>query len=97
MTLLRLAACALIGFLVLTPCLGFAAGDATLGQWARHHRPAKAPHTDSSPLSSWKTVPGVLVRLAPPGVLGLAGVVVGPEVVVAPSFALRPPFVPPRA
>jgi hypothetical protein len=92
MTLLRLAACALIGFLVLTPCLGFAGGDVTPGQWARHHRPAKAPHTDS-----WKTVPVVLVHLAPLGVLGLAGRVAARDVVVAPSLALRPPFVPPRA
>jgi hypothetical protein len=96
MHLLRLATCALIGFLVLTPCLGFAAGDATPGQGARHHRPAKAPHTDSSP-QSWKTVPGVLVHLAPLSVLGLAGPVTAHDVVVASSLALRPPFVPPRA
>jgi hypothetical protein len=95
MMLLRLALCSLIAFLVLTPCLGFAAGDGALGHWTRHHRTARAPHTDSSPLA-WKTTPGVLPHLSPPGVLGLAGSVAVRDVVVAPSLALRPPFVPPR-
>jgi len=96
MTLLRLALCPLIAFLVLTPCLGFAAGDVALEHWTRHHRTAEAPHTDASP-PSWKTIPGILVHLSPPGVLALTGSVAARDVVVALSLALRPPFVPPRA
>lgn len=97
MNLQRLAVCSLIAFLVLTPCLGFAAGDVAPGHWIRYHRTAKARHTDSSPLWSWKTTPGVLVQLSPLGVLGPAGPLAARDVVVVPSFALRPPFVPPRA
>lgn len=96
MTLLRLTVCSLIACLVLTPCLGFAAGDLALGHSTRQHRTAKAPHTDSSPLT-WKTTPGVLVHLLPLGVLGLAGPIAARDGAAAHSFALRQPFVPPRA
>lgn len=95
MTLLRVVVGALVVFLVLTPCLGFAAGDVVLQLRNNHPRHAKASHTDSSPMS-WKTTPGILVPISRPVVLGLAGRVAARDVVVAPSFVSRPPFVPPR-
>lgn len=95
MTLLRLVVGGLVVFLVLTPCLGFAAGDVAPQFWNKHPRHAKASHTDSSPVS-WRTIPGVLVPFSPPVVLGQAGPVTACDVVVAPSVASRPPFVPPR-
>jgi len=96
MTLLRLAVCSLIAVVVLTPCLGFAAVDVVLGHWTRHQRTAGTPHT-GSPLLAWKTTPGVLPYLSALAALGLAGAVAIRDVVAAPSLALRPPFVPPRA
>ncbi len=95
MTLLRLVVGGLVVFLVLTPCLGFASGDVAPQLWNKHPRHAKASHTDSSPVS-WKTTPGILVPFSPPVVLGLSGPVAARDVVVAPPFASRPPFVPPR-
>lgn len=95
MTLLRLAVCALVIFLVLTPCLGFAAGDLALDHWNKHPRHAKASRTDSSPMS-WKTIPGVLAYVLPPIVLGMAGPAAVGDVAAASSLASRPPFVPPR-
>ena len=89
MTLLRLAVCSLIAVVVLTPCLGFAAGDLVFGHWTRHHRTAGAPHTG--------TTPGILPYLSALAALDRAGAVTVHDVVAAPSFALRPPFVPPRA
>jgi len=59
-----------------------------LGHWTRHHRTAGTPHG---------TTAGILPYLSALGVLDLAGAVAVHDVVVAPSFALRPPFVPPRA
>jgi len=89
MTLLRLAVCSLVAFLVLTPCLGFAAGDVIFDHWTRHHRTAGAPHAGAAP--------GILPYLSALAALGPAGAVAVHDVVVAPSLALRPPFVPPRA
>jgi len=95
MTLLRFVVGWLLVFLVLTPCLGFAAGDVALQLWNKHPRQTNASHTDSSPVSR-KTTPGILVPVSPPVVLGLAGPVAVCDVVVAPSFVSGPPFVPPR-
>jgi hypothetical protein len=93
---MRPGVCALVVFLVLTPCLGFAAGDVALLHLTKHPRHAKTSHTDSSSVS-WKTTPGVLVHVSAPVVLGMVGPVATGDVVVAPSFTSRPPFVPPRA
>jgi hypothetical protein len=95
MNLLRLVVGGLVIFLVLTPCLGFAAGDGTLQLWNTHPRHAKTSHTDSS-IWSWKTTPGILLLTSPPVVFGPAGPVAAPDVVVASLSASRPPFVPPR-
>ncbi len=91
-----LGVCALVVVLVLTPCLGFAAGDLTLQHSTNHPRHAKTSRTDSSSVS-WKTTPGILVHVSAPVVLGMVGPVAASDVVVAPAVASRPPFVPPRA
>ncbi len=66
MTLLRLVEGGLLAFLMLTPCLGFAAGDVALQLWNTHPRHANASHTDSSHVS-WKTTPGILEGAGRPG------------------------------
>ena len=96
MNLLRIVVGGLVVFLVLTPCLGFAAGDGALQLWNTHPRHAKTSHTDSSTWS-WKTTPGILVLIFPPVVFGPAGPVAARDVVVASVSASRPPFVPPRS
>jgi hypothetical protein len=83
----------LVVFLVLTPCLGFAAGDLALQFWNKHPRHAKTSHTDSF---QWKTTPGILVPFSGAITLGLVGPAAVHALAVATVFASRPPFVPPR-
>ena len=96
MTVLRIIVYGLIVVLVLTPFLGFAAGDVAVQIWNKHPRHAKAP-SDDVPRITWKTTPGTVT--SPPAVIVL--VRVGPAYTQAPALAqsliTRPPFVPPRA
>ena len=93
MNLLRLIVGGLVVFLVLTPCLGFAAGDMALQLWNKHPRHAKTSHPD---FFQWKTTPGILVPHSAAIFLGLVGPAAARDLAVATIFASRPPFVPPR-
>jgi hypothetical protein len=95
MTSRRLLVAGLITFLVLTPFLGFAAGDVQQ-LWNKHPRHAKSAAAE--PLSGvWKTISGTLEPSSPHLVLALAGRVSPRDTVASPFFIDRAPFVPPRA
>lgn len=92
----RIGILGLLVFLVVTPCLGFAGGDAALQIWNKHPRHASTQQTDASSFT-WKTTPGTLTPISPPVVLGPVGEVAAWRSVVVGSLVSRPPFVPPRA
>jgi hypothetical protein len=92
----RIMIAGLILFLVVTPFLGFAGGDAALQIWNKHPRHAQTQQTDSSSFA-WKTTPGTVTSVSSPVVLGLAGEVAAWSPMVVRTLVPRPPFVPPRA
>ncbi|HXD96840.1 MAG TPA: hypothetical protein VN646_09880 [Candidatus Acidoferrum sp.] len=96
MTPLRVSLCVLVVLLVVAPCLGFAAGSPMLHAQTKHTRHAAGHDRDAS-RPAWKTTPGTASASLPALVLGLAGRLSPPSVLVVTPPSLRPPFVPPRA
>lgn len=95
MTPTRVGLCVLVTVLVLTPFLGFAAGEVAHHIWEKHPRHATGHHADASPFV-WKTTPGTLAsRPAPLVVARVERLVVESPVMLTPLIA-QPPFVPPR-
>jgi hypothetical protein len=96
MTALRCGLCVLVVFLVVTPCLGLAAGEPVLHVRTKHSHHAVGHDSDSS-RAAWKTTPGTPSPSLPVQVLSLVGrLSSSPTLVVTPP-TIRPPFVPPRA
>jgi hypothetical protein len=85
----------LIAFLVLTPFLGFAAGEVAHHVWDKHPRHAP-PNGADGPHLVWKTTPGTVAS----GLMSVGSTFVGRLVVedshLALAAVLRPFFVPPR-
>jgi hypothetical protein len=94
MTSIRVSVVLMIGFLVLTPFLGFAAGDVA-HIWDKHPRHTAGPHS-GGPQPVWKPTPGTLVGTPVPTVVSLIGWLVVEPPLVATLATARPPFVPPR-
>ncbi len=96
MTPVRLIMFGLIIALILTPLLGFAAGDVALQTWNKHPHQATGQHHAASRLSC-KSTPGVTAVPPPTLVLAPAGWLPASVPGVARLGVSRPPFVPPRS
>jgi hypothetical protein len=62
--------------------------------WNQHPRHASTHVT--APHGVWKTAPAAIVVSRPRPTIALAGLNLVDPLLVVPSVALRPPFVPPR-
>ena len=93
---MRITVGGLIVFLVLTPLLGFAAGDFALQTWTKHPRHAKAEHPEA-PRPALKSPPATVAFSFGPPVLALLGPVALADAVLSLPLVSRPPFVPPRS
>jgi hypothetical protein len=96
MTLSRTVVFGLIAVLLLTPVLGFAAGDPALPIRAEHPRHA-AGHHDHALRPAGKNPPGAVVVPAPGLLLAPAGWLAATDPAAMIPVVTSPPFVPPRA